>query len=152
MEWISFRKAIAELWLQNGITNAQDKVSSIYTILCRDLLTGFEEKIKELTTSIDDTGETVTIAISDKTIEEGLNAIAQMVFPFRAFKTRKQWMRRRMRKFKELPIRKTVAAVGRPHNSLPLFPLEKNQINSLPGKSLKYWNGPFLNRGEPSST
>jgi hypothetical protein len=44
--WISFRKAIAELWLQNGITSAQDKVSSIFTILCGDLLTGFEEKVK----------------------------------------------------------------------------------------------------------
>ena len=32
-EWISFRKAIAELWLQNGITNTQDKLSSICTIL-----------------------------------------------------------------------------------------------------------------------
>jgi hypothetical protein len=45
-EWISFRKAIAELWLQNGTTNAQDKVSSICTILCGDSLTGFGEKLK----------------------------------------------------------------------------------------------------------
>ena len=54
-----------------GITSAQDKVSSISTILCRDLLTGFEEKIEELTTSTNDTGERVTIALTDKTVEEG---------------------------------------------------------------------------------
>jgi hypothetical protein len=91
-KWISFRKAIAELWLQNNITSAQDKVSSISTILCGDSLTGFEENLEELTTLMDNTGETVTIAISDKTVEEGLNAIAQMVFPSRALETQKQWM------------------------------------------------------------
>ena len=90
LEWISFRKAIAELWLQNSITSAHDKVSSISTILRGDLLTGFEEKIEELRTSIDDIGETITIASTDKTVEEGLNAVAQMVFPFRALETQKQ--------------------------------------------------------------
>jgi hypothetical protein len=60
-EWISFRKAIAELWKQNGLNNAQDKIANICTILRGDLLTGFEEKIQELTTSVDDTGETVTM-------------------------------------------------------------------------------------------
>jgi hypothetical protein len=83
--------------LQNGITSAQDKVSSISTILRGDLLTGFEEKIEELTTSTNDTGESVTIAISDETVEEGLNVIALMVFPG-ALETQKQWMRRRIAK------------------------------------------------------
>jgi hypothetical protein len=106
LEWISSRKAITELWLQNSITSAQDKVSSISTILCRDSLTGFEEKIEELTISIDDIGETVTIALTNKTVEEGLNAVAQMVFPFRALETQKEWMQQCMRKPKELPIRK----------------------------------------------
>jgi hypothetical protein len=50
-EWINFRKAIAELWRQNGITNMQDRVVNIITILRGDLLTGFEEKMQELTTS-----------------------------------------------------------------------------------------------------
>jgi hypothetical protein len=30
--------------------------------------------------------------VTDKTVEEGLNAIAQMVFPFRALETQKQWI------------------------------------------------------------
>ena len=136
-EWITFRKAIAELWLQNGITSAYDKISSISTILRGDSLTGFEEKIEELTTSIDDDGETVTIALTDETVEEGLNAVAQMVFPFRALETQKQWMRRRMRKPKELPIRKTVAAVGRLNNSLPLFPSGKESDKFTPGEILE---------------
>jgi hypothetical protein len=103
-EWISFRKAIAELWKQNGLNNAQDKIANIYTMLGRDSLTSFEERIQELTTSLGDTGETVTMEITKKTFEDGLNAVAHMVFPFRALENQNQWMRRRMRKPKELSI------------------------------------------------
>ena len=70
-EWISFRKAIAELWKQNGLNNAQDKIANICTILRGDSLTGFEERIQELTTSVNDTGETVTMEITDETVEDG---------------------------------------------------------------------------------
>jgi hypothetical protein len=43
-KWISFfRKAIAELWKQNGLNNAQDKIANICTILRGDSLTGFEK-------------------------------------------------------------------------------------------------------------
>jgi hypothetical protein len=94
-EWISFR---------NGLNNAQGKIANICTILRGDSLTGFEEKIQELTTSVNDTGETVTMEITDKTVDEGLNAVAHMVFPFRALENQRQWMRRCMKKPKELSI------------------------------------------------
>jgi hypothetical protein len=89
--------------------------------------------------------------ITDETVEEGFNAIAQMVFPFRALENQKQWMQRRMQKPKELSIRKYVAAVGRLNNSLPVFPNSK-ETNSLLEKSSRYWNGPFPKIGEPNST
>ena len=136
-EWISFRKAIAELWKQNGLTNAQDKIANICTILRGDSLTGFEERIQELTTSVDDTGETVTMEITDETVEDGLNAVAHMVFPFRALENQKQWMRRRMKKPKELSIRKYVAAVGRLNNSLPVFPNGKESDKITPQEILE---------------
>jgi hypothetical protein len=131
-EWTSFRKAIAELWKQNGLNNAQDKNANICTILRGDSLTGFEERIQELTASVDDTGVTVTMEITSETVEEGLNAVAQMVFLFRALENQKQWMRRRMRKPKELSIRKYVAAVGRLNNSLPVFPNGKESDKFTP--------------------
>jgi hypothetical protein len=34
----------------------------------------------------------VTINITDETISASLNAVARMVFPFRALETPKQWM------------------------------------------------------------
>jgi hypothetical protein len=138
-EWISFRKAIAELWKQNGLTNAQNKIANICTILRGDSLTGFEERIQELTTSVDDTGETVTMEVTNKTVEDCLNAVAHVVFPFRALENQKQWMRRCMRKPKELSIRKYVAAVGRLNNSLPVFPIGKESDKFTPGEVLEIW-------------
>jgi hypothetical protein len=143
-EWISFGKAIAELWKQNGLTNAQDKIANICTILCGDLLTGCEERIQELTTSVDDTGETVTMEIvTDETVEDCLNAVAHMVFPFRALENPKQWMRRRMKKPKELSIRKYVAAVGRLNNSLPVFPNGKESDKFTPQEILEILEWPI---------
>jgi hypothetical protein len=136
-EWISFRKAISELWKQNDLNNTQDRTANICTILRGYSLTGFEERIQELTTSVDDTGETLTMEITDETVEEGLNAVAQMAFPFRALETQKQWMQRRMQKPKELSIRKYVAAVGRLNNSLPVFPNGKESDKFTPGEILE---------------
>jgi hypothetical protein len=99
-----------------------DRVANIITILCGDSLTGFEEKIQELSTSTGETGETVTIDITDKTFSASLNAVTQMMFPFRVLETQKQWMQCCMKNPNELSIWKTVAAVGRLNNSLPLFP------------------------------
>jgi hypothetical protein len=124
-------------WRQNGITNTQDRVANISTILQGDSLNSFKEKIQELTTSTGDTGETVTIEITDETVSESLNAIAQMGFPFRALETQKQWMRRCMQRPKELSIWKTVVAVGRLSNSLPLFPNGRESNKFTHGKILE---------------
>jgi hypothetical protein len=75
--------------------------------------------------------------ITDKTVEDGLNAVAHMVFPFRTLENQKQWMRRRMRKPKELSIRKYVAAAGRLNNSLPVFPNSKESDKITPQEILE---------------
>ena len=145
-EWIEFRKAIAELWRQNSITEVLDKIASITSILRGDSLTGFEEKVQELTTSTNDAGDIEVLEATDETVTESLNAVAHMVFPFRALETQKQWMRRRMRKPKELSIRKTVAAVGRLNNSLPLFPNGTESDKFTAGEILEIleWSIPEL--------
>ena len=43
-EWIDFRKAIKEVWKQNGISSPSDHVANLCTILRGDSLAGFEEK------------------------------------------------------------------------------------------------------------
>jgi hypothetical protein len=149
-EWINFRKTIAELWGQNGITNTQDRVANISTILRGDLLNVFEVKSQELRTSTNDTEETVTIKITDKTVSASCRRSDGI--PFRALETQKQWMRRRMRTPKELSIWKTKAVVGRLNNSLPLFPNGKELDKFTTRKSSRYWNGLFPKSGEPNLT
>jgi fructose-1-phosphate kinase PfkB-like protein len=67
--------------------NMQDRVANISTILRGDSPTGFEEEIQDLTTLTNEGGENVIIDLTDKTVAASLNAIPQMVFPFRALKT-----------------------------------------------------------------
>lgn len=136
-EWIDFRKAIAELWRQNGITNPQDRIATIANILRGDSLTAFYESIQEQTTSVDDAGLNVVVDSTEETVFAGLNAVALTVFPFRALESQKQWMRRRMQKPKDLSIRKTVAAVGRLNQSLTFFPNGKESDKFTTGEILE---------------
>jgi hypothetical protein len=101
------------------------------------LLTGHAEKLQELITSTSKDGGTEVLEIRDKTVSASLNAVAQMVFPFRALETQKQWMQHRMPKPKEHSIQKTVATVGRLNNSLPLFSNGKEADKFTPGEILE---------------
>ena len=121
-EWIAVRKSIKELWEQNNITSQPDHIANICSILRGESLTGFEEKIDELTNVTLPDGTVTTVALDDVIVEAGLNAVAETIFPHRALETQKAWMRRGMKKPKELSFRKTASAVGRLNNCLPLFP------------------------------
>ncbi len=97
----------------------------------------FEESIQEQTTSVDNEGLNVALDSTYKIVFAGLNAVAQMVFPFRALESQKQWMGRCMQKPKDLSIRKTVAHVGRLNHSLPLFPYGKESDKFTTGELLE---------------
>jgi hypothetical protein len=151
-EWISFRKAISELWKQNSLTNAQDKIANICTILCGDSLTGFEERIQELTTSVDDTGETVTMEIANETVEDGLNAVAHMVFPFRALENQNSGCDVACESPRSFQFENTWLLSEDLTTVYQSFLTVRNGTKSLPKKSSRYWNGPFPKVGEPNST
>ena len=85
-------------------------------------MTIFEEKIQELTTSTDENGNITAIPLTEEGVEMGLNAVSATVFPYRALKTQKQWMHCKKRKPKQLSIQRTIVAISRLNNSLPLFP------------------------------
>ena len=102
-------------------------MANIRAILREDSLTAFEARIEELTHTTEDDGSITVVALTDDAINNGLNAVARTVFPHRALILQKQWMRCGMRKPRKLSFRKTVAAVGRLNNCLPLFPDGKEQ-------------------------
>jgi hypothetical protein len=60
-----------------------------------------------------------------------------MMFPFTALETPKQWMRGCLQKLKKLSIQKTLAAVRRLNNSLPLFPDGREADKFTPGEILE---------------
>jgi hypothetical protein len=121
-QWITLRKAIDEIWTQNGIISPSDRLATVRAILRGESLTIFNATIEELKSGTDDTGEDTIVPTSNESVLAGIHAVAETVFPFRALTNQKLWMRRGMKKPKELSFRKTAAAVGRLNNALPLFP------------------------------
>ena len=121
-EWIRARRAITEIWTQNSVTAPTDRHSNVCAILRGGSLTVYEEHVEEAKNPTDDEGVVTTVALSREMVLEGLDAVAETVFPHRALQTQKQWMRRGMRKPRELSFRKTASAVGRLNNALPIFP------------------------------
>jgi hypothetical protein len=116
------------------------------------LLTGFEEKIPELTTSNDKAGETVTMEITDKTVEEGLNTVAQMVFPFRVLETKNSGCGVACESPRSFQFGRPWLLLEDLTTFCQSFLTVRNWTNSLPGKSWRYWNGPFPKSGEPNLT
>jgi hypothetical protein len=92
-KWIAVRKLIKELWVQNSITSQADhRIANICSILRGKSLTGFEDKIEELTTVTQQDGTITTIAYMEVIVKAGLNAVAEPTFPHRALETQKLWM------------------------------------------------------------
>ncbi len=125
-EWITTRKALEEIWTQNAITSATDQLATVRAILRGESLTIFNATIEENGTSVDDQGVSTNVVLTAEGVLAGIHAVAETVFPFRALSNQKLWMRRGMKKPRELSFRKTAAAVGRLNNSLPLFPKGKD--------------------------
>jgi len=120
-QWITLCKAIDKIWTQNGINSPLDRIATVCTILHVESLTCFNATIEELKNTADDARVVMIVPLTNKGVICRIHAVAEMVFPFRALTNQKLWMRRGMKKPKELSFRKTAAAVGRLNNSLPLF-------------------------------
>ena len=121
-EWIAVRAKFEEIFTQNSVTGPTDQLATVRSILRGDSLTCFNTYIVDHSAYINDQGVPTNIVLTLDGVLAGLHAVAETVFPFRALSNQKLWMRRGMKKPKELSFRKTAAAVGRLNNSLPLFP------------------------------
>lgn len=133
MQWIAVLNSLSEIWKQNSITNPSDRMATIRTLLREDALTTFESSIEDSKSKRKEEqernsdeeeaeDEVIEIPLTLQMVEEGLQAVSASVFPHRALEIQKLWMRRVMKKPRELTIRKTAAALSRINNSLPLFP------------------------------
>jgi hypothetical protein len=119
-QWILFRRELEEIWRQNTVTSASDRVALISAILKNESLTAFEVALEDVKKD-EDTG-TVATATTLEHVNAALAAVATTIFPHRALEIQKRWMNRGMKKPYDLPTRRTAAAIARLNNCLPIFP------------------------------
>lgn len=120
--WIILRQKLVEIWTQNGVNSPSNRTATIRAVLRGESLTCFNASVEEQMTVENDQGVVTIMPLTLALVEAGMEAVAETVFPFRALTNQKVWMRRGMKKPKELSFRKTASAVGRLNNALPLFP------------------------------
>jgi hypothetical protein len=139
-ELITLLIKLNEIWTQNSVTGANDRLATIRTILRGEALSLFEEALEGARLNEDGTHAVMT---SDH-VEEGLDGVKQGVFPHRALEIQKLWMRRKMRKPVDLSFRKLMAAVTRINNYIPFFPgsTENNKFSKAEIIELLKWSIP----------
>jgi hypothetical protein len=119
-EWFDFLSSIREIWSQNGVLKASDRSATVAAILKGDSLIAYESALAEART--DSTNLNITAPLAIDHIETALSAVADIVFPHRALEIQRLWMNREMKKPFNLSTQKTIAALNRLNNLLPLFP------------------------------
>lgn len=118
-EWIAVKESLAELWEQNSVTGAADRNASIKTVLRDDALTAYEASLQESKSGVEGNEN---LPMNNQMIEKALDAVSREVFPHRALEVQKLWMRRGIKKPKEMPYRKMAAAVAKINKALSHFP------------------------------
>ena len=121
-DWIEVLDSLDEIWSQNSLIGAADREASIKTILRDEALTSFEASIEEDRAPANDDNERKMKALTVKMIESALEAVSREIFPHRALENQKLWMRRSIRKPKDMSFRKMQAALTRMNTKLIRFP------------------------------
>jgi hypothetical protein len=120
LSWIEVLESLQEIWTQNTLTEAIDREACVKTILRDDALTAFESSIEESQTAGPDPEEILELTTEMVTL--ALEAVSREVFPHRALVMQKLWMRRAIKKPKEMPIRKMASALTKMNRLLTRFP------------------------------
>jgi hypothetical protein len=122
-EWMDVLTGLKEIWTQNSVTEPTDRAATVAAILKGDSLTAFDAALEDARNPEDGIGVNALLEMTEEHVEVALRAVTEIVFPFRALETQKQWMNRHFKKPFDLEIKKTAAALSRINNYLPLFPL-----------------------------
>ena len=120
-DWMDVLDGLDEIWRQNGTDDPRDRTATVLTLLKGDSRTAFETALEDAMKDPDPT-VAAPVAMTLAHIETSLRAVTDIVFPFRALETQKQWMTRYMKKPYDLPTKKMAQAISRINNCLPWFP------------------------------
>ena len=139
-QWIELIKDMREIWEQNGVKEATDRIATIRALVKGESATAFEAALQDVRMSEDGT----ELPMTNEHVEKALEAVAVTVFPHRALEIQKLWMNRRMFKPIELTTRQTAATINRLNNSLPMFPggTENSKFTATEVVGLLEWSLP----------
>ena len=104
VEWIATLAALDEIWTQNAVTGAADRAATVRLILWNNALTQFDGSLAEPNTN-------GNVTLNLEAVKRALGAVTTGVFPHRALEHQKLWMRRGMRKPRDLKMRRMAAAI-----------------------------------------
>ena len=122
-QYISLLDSIYEVWEQNSIVAADDRTAVVRSLLREQSLITYDTAVLELQEP-DAQGNSLPFDID--LIYLALDALATSVFPHRALEMQKTWMRRTMKKPRDLNIRSYATGVAKMNNALPFFPGAKD--------------------------
>ena len=122
-EWIYFQRCLERAFGGQGDTTGLQQYKKVRMLLQGEALTAFEAHV---TTAVNH-AETVN------SLKEALGAVTDSVFPKKLAQVQKRFLRRFLRKPKEMPIKKFAARVTEINSCLKYFPKENgNAPSSLP--------------------
>ena len=116
-EWIVLLKDLQQVWDQPAYDTAAKKAILTKKVLIDDALTQFEATLEER-----EEGEEANDPITEIRLKDAIASISETVFPHRALHLQRNWMVKRMKKPRELTMRKMMSAVKKLNNSLMYFP------------------------------
>jgi hypothetical protein len=139
-EWLNTMQCLEEVWTQNSLVSASDRVSTIRAILRGESLASFESMLQEA--RVEEEGVEAPIRVEH--IKEALDQVTKEVFPHWVLDIQRLWMQRAMKKPFDLSICKTVSSIVKINNSLPHFPSasENAKFSDKELISLKEWSLP----------
>ena len=118
-EWIETLGNIRQVWNCNNVVGPHERVGIVYSILKDEALDHFEGSLKE---QQEPTENNPSVELTNDMVEKALSAVSNAVFPHRALENQKLWMKRHLRKPKDMKYRLLQSRVLKMNNSLPLFP------------------------------
>src|SRR5687767_8124083 len=89
-EWIDAQRDLLEVWTQNSITAADDRLAIIKSVLRGESLTTFDAAVEEARKDPADGSE---MALTIDMVATALSEVSATIFPHRALEIQKQWMR-----------------------------------------------------------
>ena len=117
-QWLDLLQDIKLIWTQNSVDKAGDRIASLHGVLRGESKTAFEAALVGVAVDEDDE----SVEVTNEHIDLALKEVGKEVFPRQALELQRLWMLCHFKKPHDLSIRKTVAAITRMNNLLPLFP------------------------------